>query len=234
MKKPVCVVVGVGPGNGAALARRFAAASYQVALLARSNEYIASLAEELGDAQAINCDVTEASSVARAFAHIRRHMGEVAVLIYNAGGSAKWLSAEEVDPADFALSWRVNAFGGLLATQQVIPNMTKLEAGTILFISATAARRGGPKSAAFAAAKAAQRSLAESLAKHLWPAGIHVGLIIIDGVVDSPRTRKAMPQKDADFYVKSTAVAETAYQLTAQDRSAWSFEVEARPFAEKW
>ena len=106
--------------------------------------------------------------------------------------------------------------------------------GAIVFIGATASRRGGPRSAAFAPAKAAQRSLAESMARSLWPVGIHVALVVVDGVVDLPRTRKAMPDKPDSFFIKPDGVAETVFQLCAQDPSAWSFEVEARPFGETW
>lgn len=234
MKKPVCAVIGIGPGNGAAIARRFSDASYQVALLSRSTEFTRPLAEELGNARAIDCDVTEASSIEQAFADVREHLGEVDVLVYNAGGAARWATVDDLSPADFDASWRVNALGALLATQQVIQAMKKGRAGSIVFIGATASRRGGARTAAFAPAKAAQRSLAESMAKHLWPAGIHVALIIIDGVVDLPATRKVMADKDSDFFVKPAAVAEIAYQLAIQDPSAWSFEVEARPFGEVW
>jgi NAD(P)-dependent dehydrogenase (short-subunit alcohol dehydrogenase family) len=91
-----------------------------------------------------------------------------------------------------------------------------------------------PRTAAFAPAKAAQRSLAESMARSLWPSGIHVSLIIVDGAVDLARTRQAMPEKPDSYFIKPSAVAETAFQLSCQDRSAWSFEVEARPFGEQW
>jgi NAD(P)-dependent dehydrogenase (short-subunit alcohol dehydrogenase family) len=106
--------------------------------------------------------------------------------------------------------------------------------GNIVVIGATASRRGGAKTAAFAPAKAAQRSLAESMARHLWPAGIHVSLVIIDGVVDLERTRARMPDKPDSFFAKPADIASTVFALTEQARSAWSFEVEARPFAETW
>jgi NAD(P)-dependent dehydrogenase (short-subunit alcohol dehydrogenase family) len=106
--------------------------------------------------------------------------------------------------------------------------------GSIIAIGATASRRGGPAAAAFASAKAAQRSLAESMARHLWPAGIHVALVIIDGVVDLERTRQRMLDKPDELFVRPDAVAETVFHLATQDRSAWSFEVEARPFGERW
>jgi NAD(P)-dependent dehydrogenase (short-subunit alcohol dehydrogenase family) len=231
--KRVCAVVGVGPGNGAAFARRFAAEGYAVALLARSTELGAKLASTLPDARAYSCDVTDASSVASAFDSIRRDLGEVEVLVYNAG-SGVWGSIEEVTAADFEGSWRVNALGGFLAVKQVIPPMKRAGRGSIVFVGATASRKAGARSAAFSAAKGAQRSLAESMARALWPAGIHVSLIVVDGVVDLPRTRERMPDKPDSFFIKPDDVAEIGYRLAQQRPSAWSFEVEARPFRETW
>lgn len=112
--------------------------------------------------------------------------------------------------------------------------MTKAGNGSIVFVGATASRRGGVKTAAFAPAKAAQRSLAESMAKALWPKGIHVSLIILDGMVDSPAARRMVPDRAADGFVAPEALAETAWMLANQDRRAWSFEVEARPYSESW
>jgi NAD(P)-dependent dehydrogenase (short-subunit alcohol dehydrogenase family) len=106
--------------------------------------------------------------------------------------------------------------------------------GNIVVIGATASRRGVARTAAFAPAKAAQKSLAESMARHLWPQNIHVSLIIVDGVVDLPRTRAMMKDKPDDFFIVPDDVADTAFRLTTQPRSAWSFEVEARPFKEAW
>ena len=231
--KPVCAVVGIGPGNGAALARRFAKEGYAVALLARRTELSAKLAAELTDARAYACDVGDAASVAAAFAAIRTDMGTVDVVAYNAGSGA-WGSVEEITPAGFETSWRTNALGLLLVSQQVIPAMKAKGGGAIIVIGATASRRGMPRTTTFAPAKAAQKSLAEAMARHLWPAGIHVALIILDGVVDLERTRAAMADKGDDFFIKPDDVAETAWWLARQPRSAWSFEVEARPFGEKW
>ncbi|MBF5046530.1 SDR family NAD(P)-dependent oxidoreductase [Aggregicoccus sp. 17bor-14] len=231
--RPVCVVVGVGPGNGAALARRFAKEGHAVALLARSTDFSQALAKELPHARAYACDASDPAALESTFASIERELGEVEVLVLNAG-SGVWGSVEEVSPADFESAWRINALGPLVACQRVIPGMKRRGRGSIVFIGATASKRGGPKSAAFAAAKAAQRSLAESTARSLWPAGIHVSLIVVDGVVDLPRTRQRMPEQPDSFFIRPEGVAETALQLTRQDRSAWSFEVEARPFAERW
>jgi len=231
--KPVCVVVGVGPGNGAAFARRFASAGYAVALLARSGELIDDLAASLADARAYRGDVTDAASVERAFAAIRTDLGEVDVLVYNAGAGV-WGHVEEVSADDFERAWRINTLGALLSAQQVIPSMKGSGRGNIVFVGATASLRGGANFAAFASAKAAQRSLAQSMARHLWPLGIHVALLIIDGVVDVPRTRQMMPDKPDAFFLQPDDIAASVWHTTEQKPSAWSFEVEVRPFGERW
>jgi NAD(P)-dependent dehydrogenase (short-subunit alcohol dehydrogenase family) len=233
MAKPVCAILGVGSGNGAAFARRFSEGGHAVALMARRGDVTDALASELPDARAFRCDAANPADIERSFAEIRSQFGEVDTLIYNAGAGI-WGSVEEISPEDFETCWRVNANGAFLASQQVIPAMKKAGHGNIVLIGATASLRGGAKSAAFAAGKAAQRSLAESMARHLWPAGIHVSLVIIDGVIDLERTRKRMPDKPDDFFLQASDIAETVWQTTRQNRSAWSFEVEARPFGENW
>jgi NAD(P)-dependent dehydrogenase (short-subunit alcohol dehydrogenase family) len=231
--KKVCVVIGVGPGNGSALSRRFAKEGYAVALLARTIETSAPLAATLADSRAYPCDVTEAAAVARTFEAIERDMGPVHTLVYNAG-SGTWGTVEEIDTAAFEGAFRVNALGLLLAAQRVIPAMKRQGEGNIVVIGATSSRRGVARTAAFAPAKAAQRSLTESMARHLWPQNIHVSLIIVDGVVDLPRTRAMMKGKPDEFFIAPDDVADMAFHLTNQPRSAWSFEVEARPFKESW
>jgi len=232
-QKQVVVVAGVGPGNGAALARRFATSGCAVAMLARNRRTLDALENEIAGSRGYECDVRSRNDVARVFAAIRADLGEVGILVYNAG-SGLFGDIERITPEDFEESWRVNAYGALLCAKEVIPAMKAAGAGSIVFIGATASRRGGPNSAAFAPAKAAQRSLAESMARTLWPLRIHVCLIVVDGVVDLARTRSAMPDKPESFFIKPSGVAEIAYQLTQQDPSAWSFEVEARPFGERW
>jgi len=232
-KKDVCAVVGVGPGNGAAFARRFAAEGYAVALLARSTDTTRDLAATLPGSRAYACDVGDAASVARAFEAIRGDLGDVDVLVYNAG-SGVWGTIDDVRAEDFEAAWRVNTLGAFLVSKQVISGMRAKKKGSIVFVGATASRRGVPRTTAFAPAKAAQRSLAEAMARHLWPAGIHVSVIIVDGAVDLPRTRERMPDKPDTFFIKPDDVADTAFWLTRQHPSAWSFEVEARPFGEIW
>ncbi|MGB7816728.1 MAG: SDR family NAD(P)-dependent oxidoreductase [Methylotenera sp.] len=231
--KPICVIVGVGPGNGAAFARQFGANGYQVALLARSLEFTTVLAKEINDAKAYTCDVANAASIAHTFSAIRAEMGEVETLIFNPGAGV-WKSVEEITAEEFEQSWRVNSLGALLVSQQVIPAMKTNKRGNIIFIGATASRRGGAKTAAFAPAKAAQRSLAESMARHLGASGVHVATVIVDAVVDTPATRKMMLNKPNEFFLQPADLAEVVLNLTQQKPSAWSSEIEVRPFGEVW
>lgn len=232
-QSPVCVIVGVGPGNGATFVRRFAEEGYRVAMIARSDAVMADLATELGTARAYRCDASDGAQVASTFAQIGADLGPVDVLVWNAGKGV-WGTAEDVTVDAFETAWRTNTFGAFAAAKAVIPAMKSRGSGAILFIGATASRRGGAKTVAFAAAKAAQRSLAESLARHLWPHGIHVGLVIVDGIVDEPLMRARFADKPDDFFVKPEDVADTLVHLTWQRRSAWSFELEARPHGEPW
>lgn len=232
-KDKVVVVAGAGPGNGAAFAQRFAAAGRRVALLARDKGHADALAADVADARGYACDVGDAASVQACFAAVAAEMGEVDTLLFNAG-SGVFADVEAITAAEFEAAWRVNALGSFLCARAVIPAMKAAGAGNIVFIGATASRKGGKMSAAFAPAKAAQRSLAESMARSLWPAGIHVGLIIVDGVVDLATTRAKMTDKPDDYFVDPAGVAAIAWDLTQQSRRAWSFEVEARPFGEVW
>lgn len=230
---PVCVVAGVGPGNGAAFVRRFAADGYAVAMIARSAKLMNELAASLASARAYVCDVADPAAVTVTFETIAADLGPADVLIYNAGKGV-WGSVDDVSVADFEACWRVNTLGAYAAARAVIPAMKTKGAGSIVFVGATASRRGGAMTAAFAPSKAAQRSLAESLAKSHGPQGIHVSVIIVDGLVDEPVARARAPEKPDDFFIKPDDVADMAVMLTRQKRSAWSFELEARPFGEKW
>lgn len=233
MSKSVCVVVGVGPGNGAAFATRYSKEGYTVALLARKKDFTQQLAAKLENCHPYDCDVSSTQSVKKVFQQIQKELGDISVIVYNAG-SGSWGNVEEITPELFETSWRVNTLGFLAVSQAVIPSMKKNGHGSIIVIGATASRRGGINTAAFAPAKAAQRSLAESMAKYLWPQGVHVALVIIDGVVDLPQAREWMPDKPASYFVKPDDVANTVFWLSQQPRSTWSFEVEARPFTENW
>ena len=141
---------------------------------------------------------------------------------------------EEINPSILESSFRVNTLGLLLTTKQVIPQMKSQGGGIIVVIGARFSRRVMARTAGLAPAKAAQRSLTESMARHLWPANIHVSLVVIDGVVDLPRTRAMTKDKPDDFFIAPDDLADTAFHLTVQPRSTWSFEVEARPYKESW
>lgn len=232
-KRKVCAVVGVGAGNGAALARRFSEDGYAVAMLARSKSVTGPLEQELPNARAFECDVSDPQAISQAFAAIRSELGEVQVVAYNVG-SGVFGTLDDVTAEDFEMSWRANGLGLFLVAKEVVPAMRKAKSGAIIVTGATASRRGVPRTTAFAPAKAAQKSLCEALARQLGPDGIHVALIIVDGVVDLPRTREMMKGKPDDFFVKPAGVADLAAMLVKQDRSAWTFEAEARPFGESW
>lgn len=230
MTKPVCAVVGIGPQNGASFARKFAAEGYAVALLSRKTDYSSELAAEIGSAKAYACDVTNSAAVEAAFTAVAAELGEVDVLVYNAG-SGVWGTIEELSANDFEQSWRINTMGAFLVSKQVIPSMKQKKAGTIIFIGATASLRGKPFTTAFAPAKASQRSLAQAMARHLWPMGIHVSLIIVDGGI---KTVDADTNVNAPEALNPDDIATTAYFLSQQPGSAWSFEVDVRPSQENW
>jgi len=233
-KKPVCVVIGVAIGGGEAFVRGFAKAGYALALVSRDPaRFSTGLAASLADAHAYACDVTDAALVQQTFAQIQAALDSIDVVIYNPGRSA-WGSIEKVTAADFEAAWRVNALGLFIVAQEIVPYMKERAQGNLIVIGATASRRGSAGMAAFAAGKAAQRSLAESLGRHLGPMGIHVSLMVVDGVVAQSEVSKLFPDRPADTFIDPNALAETALHIVRQDRSAWSFEVEVRPFNEKW
>ena len=232
MTKPVCAVVGVGPGNGAAIAKKFVDEGYQVALLARQEDYLEQLAAELGSAKGYRCDATDVEEIAAVFAAIKQDMGAVDVLVYNAGSGA-FKPFDSTSLEEFETAWQINARGLLVAAQQVLEDMRSKGSGTIIITGATASLRGNIQTAAFASAKAAQRSLAQSMAKHAGPDGIHIAYVIIDGGIDSERAREWMGDKP-DALLLPTHIADAYYYLSQQHRSTWTFELDLRPFVEKW
>jgi NAD(P)-dependent dehydrogenase (short-subunit alcohol dehydrogenase family) len=233
MSKPVCAVVGVGPGNGAAFGRAMSAKGYQVALLARNADYLEDLAAEIDGAKGIRCDVTDPESVEQAFASIRNELGHVEVLFYNAG-SGQFGDFDATTPEAMQGSWNVNVLGLFHCAKQVTGPMIDKGSGDIVVTGATASLRGGANFTAFASAKAGQRSLAQSLARYLGPKGIHVSLFIVDGIIDMPRTRKMMADAPDGRFMKPDDIAASVVHLIDQPKSAWTFEMDLRPFSEKW
>lgn len=231
-ERPLCVVVGVGPGLGEALARTFAAQGWRVALVARSADHIGPLAEELGGL-AVTCDVTHVLALKGALAELKDTAGPVHTLLWNVG-SGVWGNIDEIDIDDMEFAWRTNTLGLFVAVQEVIADMRVAGRGNLVVTGATASRRGMPFTTAFATGKAAQRSLCQSLARQLGPEGIHVALLVIDGMLDLPSTRQRMPDKPDEVFISPTAAAQTALHLCQQDRTAWTFELEVRPHLERW
>jgi NAD(P)-dependent dehydrogenase (short-subunit alcohol dehydrogenase family) len=230
-------VVGVGPGLGAALVRRFAQGGHPVAMVARSREFMDELAAEVkaagGRTLAVTADVGDAEQIARAFDTVRAELGAPEVLLYNAG-SGKWGTIVEITPAQYEDSWRTNAYGAFLCAKQAVSDMIKHRRGVMLFTGATAGIKAGPKSAAFGPAKFAVRGLAQSLARDLGPRGIHVAYVNVDGMIDMPAVRSQMASVKDEDLLKPAAIAEAYWHLANQDPSAWTQELDVRPFKEKF
>jgi NAD(P)-dependent dehydrogenase (short-subunit alcohol dehydrogenase family) len=234
--KPVAVITGVGPGLGAALARRFAS-TYGIAILARGADYLKSLASEIrADGAAVlecPCDVGNLAQLTAAFRAIREDLGDPEILLYNAG-SGSWGTITEITPEQYEKDWRVNAYGAFVAAKEVVPAMASRGRGAILFTGATAGVKAGPKSVSFGPAKFAMRGLAQSLARDLGPKGVHVAWINVDGSIDIPGARGRKPTLNDGDFLKPEAIAETYWHLAHQDPSAWTMELEVRPFKEKF
>jgi NAD(P)-dependent dehydrogenase (short-subunit alcohol dehydrogenase family) len=229
-----CAVVGVGEGLGAALAHRFAA-GYKVALIARSGDVIGKAAKEIraagGVALPIQSDATVEAQIAAAHEQIIRELGPIKILIYN-GGRRPIGRLMETTPEVFEQAWRLHTFGAFLWARQVAPDMIARGSGAILITGATAGVRPWPNSAAFAPAKFAVRGLAQVMARDLHPHGIHVGYINVDGGIDMPMLRKFRPAAKDEDLLKPSAIADAFWYLAHQDRSAWTHELDVRPFKE--
>jgi len=233
MAEPVCVISGVGPGTGTALVRRFAAGGYRVAMLARNAERLGDLAAQVPAAKAYVCDVSDQSQVDAAMALVEREMGPPTVLIHNAVGGG-WGTFMEIDPAMLNRNFQVNTMGLLYLARRVAPVMVTAGVGTIIVTGNTSAQRGRANFAGFAPTKAAQRILTEAMARDLGPKGVHVAYIVIDAVIDVPWTRERFKSKPDDFFIAPAAIADEAWHVASQPRSAWSFNVEIRPYGETW
>ena len=230
---PVCLVTGVGPGTGAAVVRRFAAGGYRVAMLARSADRLAALEAELPGSRAFTCDVGDAASLARVLDDVRETLGAPWVVVHNAvaGSFGTFL---DVDPDELERNFRVNVVALLHLARGLVPDMIARGEGALVVTGNTSALRGKPAFAVFAPTKAAQRILAQSIAREVGPKGVHVAYVVIDAVIDVPWTRQAFGGRPDDFFIQPRAIAEEIWRVAHQDRSAWSFDVELRPFGETW
>jgi NAD(P)-dependent dehydrogenase (short-subunit alcohol dehydrogenase family) len=230
---PIAVVTGVGPGTGAALVRRFSRGGYRVAMLARNRDRLDKLEREVANAHAYACDVTDEAQLDSAIEAIRADLGIPQVLIHNAVGGA-FGNFMEIDPAVLNRNFQVNTMALLHLARRLAPAMIEAGQGAIIASGNTSALRGKANFAGFAPTKAAQRILAESIARELGPKGVHVAYVLIDAVIDLEWTRKRFPEAPDEFFIKPAAIADEVWHVAHQDRSAWSFNVEVRPFRETW
>jgi NAD(P)-dependent dehydrogenase (short-subunit alcohol dehydrogenase family) len=233
--RQVAVIVGVGPGLGFALVRRFARAGMAVAAGARSKERLEELlaGEPVEGARAYACDATDRAAVDRLFAQVEQDLGAPEVMVFNAGAFRPG-GILEIDPGDFEQCWRIGCFAGFLVGQAAARRMVAQGHGTILFTGATAARRGSARFANLAVPKFGLRALAQSMARELGPQGVHVGHVIIDGQILSERYAHLAAGRGPDALLEPDAIAEMYYQLHAQPRSAWTLELDLRPWSEKF
>jgi NAD(P)-dependent dehydrogenase (short-subunit alcohol dehydrogenase family) len=237
MSDKVAAVLGVGPGLGAAIARRFADEGFAVALMARREESVAPVGEEIedrgGETMAVSADATDPDSVAAAFGRVREELGDPEVFAYNAG-AFQMGGILDLTPQQFDDCFKANCAGAFYAAQQVLPAMVEAGHGTILLTGASAALRGKASFSALAVGKFGLRALAQSMARELGPQGVHVAHVIVDGQINTPRLREMMPDREEDTMLSPEAIAETYWQLHSQDRTAWTLELDLRPSVESF
>jgi short-subunit dehydrogenase len=202
-------------------------------MLARNGERLGVLEREIGNSHAYRCDVTDEAQLDRAIEAIRTDLGEPSVLIHNAVGGA-FGNFTDIEPEVLNRNFQVNTMALLYLARRLAPAMIEAGRGAIVASGNTSALRGKANFAGFAPTKAAQRILAESMARELGPKGIHVAYVLIDAVIDLEWTRKRWPDAADDFFIKPAAIADEVWHVVHQDRSAWSFNVEVRPFRESW
>src|SRR5271169_959345 len=224
------LIVGAGAGLSSSLARLFAREGIKIALAARSIEKLGALCTETG-ARAFACDATDHDEVERLFGLVEREIGTPDVVVYNASARARGPFLELVS-AEVAQAIAVSAFGGFLVAQQAAKRMLPNRHGAILFTGASASVKGYAQSAPFAMGKFALRGLAQSLARELSPQGIHVAHFVIDGAIRS--ARRVEPPDKPDSLLDPAAIAQSYLHVLAQPRSAWTAEVELRPWVEKF
>ena len=228
----VAIVAGVGPGLGAALARKLAEEGCCVGMFARSPEFISKLSDELGpQSLAVPTDISDPKQVAIGFRKVREKLGKIDILIAH-GSDSLGEGLLRTTPEEFERSWRVAALGAFLCVRAAVPDMLERKAGAIIFTGATSSVRGRGGAVGFSSAKFAVRGLAQSLAVELWPKGVHVAHVIIDGVIDTPKVRKSYKPSAKEPLLKPEAIADSYWSLIQQERSAWTLEIDLRPHEE--
>jgi NAD(P)-dependent dehydrogenase (short-subunit alcohol dehydrogenase family) len=227
---PTVLIVGAGQGLSASLTRRFRNSGANVAIASRSKEKLEPLARETG-ARAFACDASQLTAVRKLFADVEEQVGSPDVVIYNPSGRVRG-SFVDLDPVEVERSLAVTAFGGFLVSQAAAQRMVPRGRGVILLTGASASVKGYAKSAPFAMGKFALRGLAQSMARELSPLGIHVAHVIIDGGIRAPGLAPDPAKPNAQL--EADAIAETYFYLSQQPKSAWSWEIEVRPWVERF
>ena len=238
--RPIALVAGVGDGLGKAAARRFARAGHLTVLVARKEEKLQSIAEEIaaegGEAVVRTADLRFDDQVHAVFDSVAA-LGRLDVAVFNAGAQHRQ-SFLDIEPDMFEKVWRLGCRAGFVVGQAAAKQMVEHGRGTIIFTGATSATRGGAEFTAFAAAKAGLRSIAQSMARSLGRRGIHVCHVVVDGVIDMPAIHARFPDLVAGLpeggMLDTDAIADTYYALHCQDRSAWSLEIDVRPWCENF
>jgi NAD(P)-dependent dehydrogenase (short-subunit alcohol dehydrogenase family) len=233
MNAPVAIVAGAGPGLGRALAQRFIQGGMRVALLARDAARLDALAASLGaGALPLACDLTDPGAVSAAFERVDRDLAAPQCVIFNAG-TYRPGAVLEVAPQDFLDCWKIGCYAGFLVGQQAARRMAD-RGGSILFTGATASLRGSARFVNLASPKFALRALAQSMARELGPRGVHVAHVIIDGQIQAPGRPRTGAPGAPDSQLEPAAIAEAYWQLHAQPRSAWTLELDLRPWVERF
>ncbi len=239
MAQETAVIVGVGPGLGAALARRFARGGMKVAMAARSPDKLAGLAAELaGTARAYACDAADEHAVTKLFTDVARDFSAPRLVVFNAGAFVR-KGIMETTVEEFERCWKTACLGGFLVGREAVRAMLAAKPGgrhrgSLLFTGATASLRGGAMFHNLAVGKFGLRALAQSMAREFQPQGIHVAHVIIDGQIASDRPGRSVAERGEDAVLDPDAIAETYYQLHLQPPSAWTLELDLRPYVEKF
>lgn len=231
--KPLAIVTGVGPGTGTSLVRRFAAEGYRVAMLARNFDRLAALAQEIDDAVAVPVDVSDAEAFVAALDDLVIRFGAPKVVVHNAVGGA-FGSFLDVAPEVLEQNFQTNVMALFHLARALTPKMIEAGGGSLIVTGNTSALRGRANFAGFAPTKAAQRILAEAIARDVGPKGVHVAYLVIDAVIDVPWTRERYKDAPDDFFIAPDDIADEVAHLARQPRSAWSFLAEVRPYRETW
>ncbi len=230
----VALILGAGPGLGLALGRRCASAGMKVALAARDGARVAEMAEEFGStARGYGCDATRERDVDSLYAQVTAELGAPDLVVYNAGAFVR-RNVVDIEAEDFERCWRVGCLGGFLLGRAAARGMLPRAHGTIVFTGATASLRGGAGFANLAVGKFGLRALAQSMARELGPQGVHVAHVIVDGQIRSERRAPLAAERPPDGLLAPEAIADAVLDLHRQHRSAWTFELDVRPWVEKF